>query len=342
MKKPTLWRSFAAVIVAGMALSGCSPAATDGTATDGAATDGAESVTDEIIIGISLDKINAFREGEIKYLDLAAEELGVTLTYTNAEEDAQRQSGQMETLVSQGAQGIAVMPWDPEAIRADIVAAQDAGIFVTSFDQAPADLSWVSYFTAGDPLADGRAAAAEFIRIADGKPFKLLELQGALNSDNGIKRSQGLNEGLAGADNITIVGQVPTDWRPEPALAGIENALQQFPDLDGIYLPTDGQIPSAFSALEAVDRKFKVGEAGHVTIISIDGDQGGCQALKDGFVDMILATDVPTMTMSVLQQTINGITGKPVRATELLPGIAVTPENIADKSSNVWGCDGLF
>lgn len=337
MKKLTLWGSSAAVIVAGMALSGCSPAATDGPATDGA-----ESVTDEITIGISLDKIVAFREGEIKYLDLAAEELGVTLIYTNAEEDAQRQSAQMETLILQGAQGIAVMPHDPEAIRADIVAAQDAGIFVTSFDQAPADLSWVSYFTAGDPLADGKAAAAEFIRIADGEPFKLLELQGALNSDNGIKRSQGLNEGLAGADNITIVGQVPTDWAPEPALAGIENALQQFPDLDGIYLPTDGQIPSAFSALEAVDRKVKVGEPGHVTIISIDGDPLGCQALKDGFVDMVLATDVPLMTTNVLQQTINGITGQSVAETELLPGIAVTPENIADKSSAVWGCDGLF
>lgn len=332
MKKTTKLAGIAAVAAVGIVLAGCSGGTGGGGNTGGG--DG------DITIGISLDKIVAFREGEQKYLDQAAEELGVTLIYQNAEEDAQRQSSQIETLISQGAQGIAVMPFDPEAIRADIQAAQDAGVVVTSFDQAPADLSWVSYYVGGDPLSDGKAAAEEFVRIADGQPFTLLELQGALNSDNGIKRSQGLHDGLEGHDNITIVGQVPTDWAPEPALAGIENALQQYPDLDGIYLPTDGQIPSAYSALEAVDRKVKVGEEGHVTIISIDGDPVGCQALKDGFVDMILATDVPTMTRNVLEQTIAGINGETVAESELLPGIAVTPENIADNADNVWGCAG--
>lgn len=328
MNKLKLPIGIVAIAAAGIVMSGCTTADTGGGSEDG------------ITIGISLDKIVAFREGEQKYLNQAAEELGVTLIYQNAEEDAQRQSSQIETLISQGAQGIAVMPFDPEAIRADIQAAQDAGVVVTSFDQAPADLSWVTYYVGGDPLADGKAAAAEFIRIAGGEPFTLLELQGALNSDNGIKRSQGLHEGLEGADNITIVGQVPTDWAPEPALAGIENALQQYPDLDGIYLPTDGQIPSAYSALEAVNRKLKVGEEGHVTIISIDGDPIGCQSVKDGYVDMVLATDVPTMTRSVLEQTIAAIKGETVKESELLPGIPVTPENIADNEANVWGCAG--
>jgi len=330
MNRTRLSIGIAAVAAVGIVLSGCS-------AGGGGGTGGADG---DVTIGISLDKIVAFREGEQKYLNEAAEKLGVTLAYQNAEEDAQRQSSQIETLISQGAQGIAVMPFDPVAIQADIKAAQDAGVVVTSFDQAPSDLSWVSYYVGGDPLSDGKAAAAEFIRIADGKPFTLLELQGALNSDNGIKRSEGLHEGLEGADNITIVGQVPTDWAPEPALAGIENALQQYPDLNGIYLPTDGQIPSAYSALEAVDRKVKVGEEGHVTIISIDGDPVGCQALKDGYVDMVLATDVPTMTYNVLEQTLAGIKGETVKESELLPGIPVTPENIADNEANVWGCAG--
>lgn len=328
MKKTRLLAGIGAAAAVAIVLAGCSAGTGGGTGGD----DG------EAVIGISLDKIVAFREGEQKYLNQAAEELGIRLIYQNAEEDAQRQSSQIETLISQGAQGIAVMPFDPEAIRADIQAAQDAGIIVTSFDQAPADLSWVSYYVGGDPQSDGEAAAAEFIRIADGNPFTLLELQGALNSDNGIKRSQGLHDGLRGHDNITIVGQVPTDWAPEPALAGIENALQQYPDLDAIYLPTDGQIPSAFSALEAVNRKVKVGEPGHVTIISIDGDPVACQALKDGFVDMVLATDVPRMTRNVLVQTLAGIRGETMAESELLPGIPVTPGNIAENADNVWGC----
>lgn len=294
---------------------------------------------EDVTIGISFDKMVAFREGEKKFLEQAAPDLGVKLAFQVAEDDAQRQSQQIETLISQGAKGIAVMPFDPEAIRADIEAAKAAGVAVTSFDQAPADLSWVSYHVGGDPLADGKAAAAEFLRIADGKPFKLLELQGALNSDNGIKRSKGLHDGLKGHDNIEIVGQVPTDWAPEPALAGIENALQSTPDLNGIYLPTDGQIPSAFSALKAAKKLKKVGQPGHVAIVSIDGDPIGCKAVRDGQVDMVLATDVPSMTKNVLQQTLNEINGDPVAKSEFLPGIPITPDTVEEKADVVWGCE---
>ncbi|EBF6878315.1 sugar ABC transporter substrate-binding protein, partial [Salmonella enterica subsp. enterica serovar Saintpaul] len=160
-------------------------------------------------------------------------------------------------------------------------------------------------------------------------------LQGALNSDNGIKRSKGLHDGLQGHDNITIVGQVPTNWAPEPALAGIENALQKDSGLNGIYLPTDGQIPSAFSALKAVNKLKPVGDPAHVTIVSIDGDSVGCKAVRDKLVDMVLATDVPTMTKNVLQQTLNGINKKPVAKTEFLPGIPITPETVESKASVV-------
>ncbi len=332
-RKSALGGIAASLAVIALAVTGCS---SGGDPT----TPGGDGDGENITIGISFDKMVAFREGEQKFLEQAADELGVTLVFQNAEEDAQRQSSQVEALVAQGAKGIAVMPHDPEAIRADIEAAQAAGAIVTSFDQAPANTDWVSYHVGGDPYADGKAAAAEFIRIADGKPFKLLELQGALNSDNGIKRSSGLHDGLADASNIEIIGQVPTDWAPEPALAGIENALQSTPDLDGIYLPTDGQIPSAFSALEAVDRLKPVGEEGHVTIVSIDGDPIGCKAVQDNLVDMVLATDVPTMTRNVLEQTLAGIRGETIRPTEYLPGIPVTPGNIAEKADVVWGCQG--
>lgn len=333
MRKKTLSRGIvASLAVATLFVTGCS---SSGGGKDGGDGGGSGDVT----IGVSFDKMQTFREGELKFFQEAADDLGINLIYQNAEDDAQRQSSQIEALISQGAKGLVLIPFDLEAIRADIEAAQAANVAVTSMDQAPADTSWVSYHVGGDPHADGLAAAAEFVRLADGKPFTLLELQGSLNSDNGIQRSKGLHDGLEGHDNITIIGQVPTDWYPEPALAGIENALQSYPDLSGIYIPTDGQLPAAFSALEAVNRLVPVGEEGHMTIVSIDGDANGCKAVQDSLVDMVLATDVPKMTRSALEQTLNVINGDPVaKNPELLPGIPVTPETIGEKASQVWGC----
>ena len=47
-------------------------------------------------------------------------------------------------------------------------------------------------------------------------------------NDNGIRRSKCLDDAVKAAPNITIVAQVPTDWNPEKALVGTENALEWF------------------------------------------------------------------------------------------------------------------
>ncbi|OJX63177.1 MAG: hypothetical protein BGO95_09185 [Micrococcales bacterium 73-13] len=317
-----------------LALTGC--AAGGGGGSTGGSTGGTGDET--ITVGVSWDKMIGFREGEKAYLEQAAKELGVELVFQDADSDAQRQSSQIETMISQGAKGILVIPYDLEAIKADIDAANAAGVPVVSFDQAPADVSWVAYHVGGDPYADGKAAGEAFVKIADGKPFQLVELQGALNNDNGIQRSKGLNDAVASASNIEIISQVPTDWTPEKALAGVENALQSHPDLNGIYVPTEGQLSAVFSALQAVDRLKTVDEPGHVAIVSIDGDPSGCQALKDRLINLSLATDVPTMTKNALTQLLNAIKGQPVAKPELLPGIPVTPDTIAEKAPLVWGC----
>lgn len=75
---------------------------------------------------------------------------------------------------------------------------------------APADLKAVTYHVGGDPCADGNVAGEFFVKTAAGKPFKLLELQGVLANDNGIRRSKCLDEAVKAAPNIKIVAQLPT------------------------------------------------------------------------------------------------------------------------------------
>ncbi len=119
-----------------------------------------------------------------------------------------------------------------------------------------------------------------FVKTAAGKPFKLLELQGGLANDNGIRRSHCLDEALKVAPNIAIVAQVPTDWNPQKALEGTENALQAHPDLAGIYAPWNDALQGVFSVLKAKSRLVQVGDAKHITIVSIDGTPLGCKAVR--------------------------------------------------------------
>lgn len=289
---------------------------------------------------VSLDKMQAFREGEQKAWQMAAKDLGVDLIFQVAGEDAQRQSSQIDTCIAQKVDGIVSIPWDNQAVLQDIERAHAAGIPFVTVDQAPADLGTVDFHIGGDPMADGVAAGKLLVTLVGDKPCKVVDLQGALSADNGIRRDQGFKEGIKGHANITIVSEVPTEWRPEPALAGMENALQANPDICAVYAATDGLLPPIFSSLQKVNRYKKIGEDGHVIIESIDGDPQGYAAVKNGYMDSGYATDIFAMTRQSLEAIVKIKGGQKIPDNQkivYLPGIEYTPTNLAQVQDKVWG-----
>jgi ABC-type sugar transport system substrate-binding protein len=293
-------------------------------------------------IGVSFDKMDdAFRVGEKKYLDKFAQEMGVELVYQDAQSDAQRQSSHVQSFIAQGMTGIIEIPWDTQAVASDISAAKSAKIPLVVMDQQPADTSNVFFYVGGDPSSDGKMAGEALVKIANGQPLKVLELQGSLNNENGLKRSQGFEEAVAGASNINIVAKAPTDWKADKALAATQNALQSNPDLGAVYAPWTGALPAVYSALGSVNKLAKVGEPGHVATISINGDEIGCKYVTDGSNDVDIATPVSDMAQQAIKAIVDASTGtQPATQVALLPGLPYSPSDIATKKSQVWGCDG--
>jgi ABC-type sugar transport system substrate-binding protein len=123
----------------------------------------------------------------------------------------------------------------------------------------------------------------------------------------------------------------------------MENALQAHPDLNAVYAATDGLLPPVFSALEAADKLKKVGEPGHVIVMSIDGDPQGCAAVRDGVMDAgIAAGENPKSGRQAIEAIIKiKETGEPLPDEERIimnEGYLYTPENLQDVESLVWGC----
>jgi ABC-type sugar transport system substrate-binding protein len=291
-------------------------------------------------ICLSLDKMNAFREGEQGAWQTMAKQLGVELLIQVAGEDAQRQSSQIDTCIAQKVAGIVSIPWDNQAVLQDIERAHAAGIPFVTVDQAPADLKTVDFHIGGDPMADGVAAGKRLATIVGDKPCKVVDFQGALSADNGVRRDQGFKQGIKDHANITIVSEVPTEWRPEPALSGMENALQANPDICAAYAATDGLLPPIFSALQKANRYAKIGQAGHVVIESIDGDPQGYGAVKDSYMDAGYATDIFAMAKQSLQAVITIKSGQKIPDAQrvvFLPGIEYMPSNLAQVQDGIWG-----
>lgn len=291
-------------------------------------------------IGVSFDKMDdAFRVGEKKYLDQYAKEMGIELVYQDAKGNAQQQASQVQSFISQGVDGIIEIPWDTQAVAADISAAAAANIPLAIMDQQPADTSDVFFYVGGNPTSDGQKAGEALVKLAAGKPLKVLELQGSLNNINGIERSKGFEEAVAKAPNIQIIAKSPTDWKADKALAATQNALQSDPDLGAVYAPWTGALPAVYNALNAVGKLKKIGEEGHVITISINGDEIGCKYVTEKALDLDVATPVQQMAKEALTAVVDGADGKkPAKNVLLLDGLPYGPSDIDSKKSQVWGC----
>jgi len=293
----------------------------------------------DIVIGVSFDKIEPFRVAEQKAIEDAIAAAGVKEKFANADKDAQRQASQVDSFVSGGVSAIVAIPWDIEAAVNLAQSSISSGVPFVTLDQAPADLKSVTYHVGGDPCADGKVAGEFFVKAAAGKPFKLLELQGGLANDNGIRRSKCLDDALKAAPNITIVAQVPTDWNPEKALVGTENALQAHPDLAGIYAPWNDALQGIFSVLSKKGLMVPVGDPKHITIVSIDGTPLGCKAVRDKMIDLEIATPLPEMASRAVNAAIKAANGQTISPqAEFLPGIPYGPGDVDQMASKIWGC----
>jgi ABC-type sugar transport system substrate-binding protein len=293
----------------------------------------------DLVIGVSFDKIEPFRVAEQKALDEAIVGQKAKQSFANADKDAQRQASQVETMVSQGVSAIVAIPWDIEAANDLARTTIAAGIPFVSLDQAPSDLKSVTYHVGGDPCADGKVAGEFFVKAAAGKPFKLLELQGGLANDNGIRRSKCLDDALKAAPNITIVAQVPTDWNPQKALAGTEDTLQAHPDLAGIYAPWNDALQGVFSVLKAKGKLVPAGDPKHLVIVSIDGTPLGCKAVRDKLIDLEIATPLPEMAKRAVAAAVKASQGGKIDPqAEFLPGIPYGPGDVDTMASKIWGC----
>jgi ABC-type sugar transport system substrate-binding protein len=308
--------------------------------TGGSSAGGSANTGGPIKIGVSFDKMDdSFRVGEKKYLDQYAKEMGVQLVYQDAQSDAQRQSSQVQSFISQGVTGIIEIPWDTQAVASDISAAKSANVPLVVMDQQPADTSNVFFYVGGNPESDGKMAGEALVTLAKGQPLKVLELQGSLNNENGLKRSQGFVAAVSKASNITIVAKAPTDWKADKALAATQNALQGNPDLGAVYAPWTGALPAIYSALKGVNKLRKVGESGHVITISINGDEIGCKYVSDGSNDVDIATPVQEMAKQAIKAIADASKGtQPAQRVSLLPGLPYTPADLSSKKSQVWGC----
>lgn len=292
----------AVMLAAAMVLGGCSAkesapqasapttaAQTQESAAEAPASGEVAADDESYLVGISTDSGFEARGWEVQELYRKAEASGgkVKVIEQVADDDSSKQIQQIKSMVDQGADAVVVCSVDMNAIGTALDYARDKGVIVTLYDRM-VDHEAVSFCATYASYNDGVIGGQELVAL-DETPEEekvIFELIGNRGDINAIDRHDGFRSVADGQKNWTIV-EIETNWDTGEALNGIQNALQKYPDVWGIFCASSHMDGSIETALKEVDRWKKVGEDGHVKLISLGGEAPGPQLAVDGYTDRL-------------------------------------------------------
>jgi len=187
-----------------------------------------------------------------------AAELGLNVTITNSQYDADKQASECEVAVAAQPDLIILWPAVGDTVRPCLEAAQEAGIpvTVTNSDLNPEDQELSAAYSGPDTYGQGVASAEIFCELAGGEDVGIIMVNGLTGNSTAIDREAGFEETVnAQCPNVTILARQPGNWnKDESQLAasemitavGVEN-------IGGVYAADDTMVAGVIDALKARD-----------------------------------------------------------------------------------------
>lgn len=233
---------------------------------------------DGIVIGMSVPGLQfPFFVTMRDQAEAKAEELGITLLFADAQNDAAKQTSDLEGFISRGVDGILISPMTVDSQVPVMERAVEAGIAVASVDRK-ANTDEILVHVGADNVEGGRAAA-RFIIDALGGSGRVIELEGTPGSSAAIDRKSGFDEVMADSD-VEIIASQPADFNRATAQTVMENLITSNPDFDAVFGANDEMIIGAIEAM----RGSGVDAADKVTV-GFDATPDAFQYIEEGLLD---------------------------------------------------------
>jgi ABC-type sugar transport system substrate-binding protein len=316
------------MVIASLALAACStaaapeaaaPAAEEAAPAEEAAAPAAEEPTvytyaDMTLCYPQLGAESDWRTANTASIKQTAEELGVTLIFSDAQQKQENQISAVRSCIQQGVDVIALPPVVEDGWDAVLTEAQDAGIPVIIVDRSvSADSSLYAAHIGSDMFLEGQRAAEEMNKLLpDGG--NILELSGTVGSGAATGRAEGFRDALN--DNITILDSQTGNFTRAEAIPVMEAFLKKYAgEVDGVFIHNDDMAIGAIEAIKAAGI-----EPGDLKIVSVDGTRGGFQAMIDGWIQADVECN-PLLGPQVMEMGL-----------KLMNGEAVDPETLTNET----------
>ena len=233
---------------------------------------------------------NSFRLTETDSIVAEAAARGHTLIQTDANDDTAKQLNDVEDLLSQGIDILALPPREFEASAPALAAAKEKGVPVFLVDRSAKGVAGTDYVTvmSSDFIKQGQQAAA-WIMDKTGGTGKVVELTGTPGASASIERSKGFIDAVAGT-GLEVIASQSANFDQATAQTVMEQIIQSTGgDIDVVYTSADVMALGAIAALEAAN--IPVGGTDGVVVTGMDGNKAALQSIFDGKLAMSVETN---------------------------------------------------
>ncbi len=276
---------------------------------------------------------------------------GIEVIERNGNQDANKQLEQVKDCITQGVDGIIIIPQDSASAVTIAAAANEANIPIAVFNRPPSSDSKAKHLVV---VADNQVIAKTAVDFMVQRAVRQGELGGQvtplimvgdLGDTNAVGRLNGFKQSMAEADKkypglFKKAIEVPTKWDANTGLANLQAAMKANPDVDFIFTSSDFLFPQIQAVLEPLGKWVTSGKKGHVILGGLDGDAGACKLMKDGYLDTTGVQDLYFEANSAMDALLQAIANKETQPNKIIPdpGFALTQENIGTREMDMWGC----
>lgn len=285
------------------------------------------SAQEPALIGISIPAathgwtggLNYHAERTIEQMEAALPQVDFILA---SSANAQQQANDIEDLAAQGIDALIILPFESEPLTYPVKALKERGVFITAVDRGLSEEGVADLYVGGDNEQYGRIAAEYFIeKFPDGA--KIVAMRGIPSELDNI-RVNAFTKALEGS-NVEVLDLQIANWNADQGFEVMQDYLQRFPDIDGVWAGDDDTAMGAIAAIEQSKREgiAVLGGCGMNTVIKM---------ILDGhpMVDADIFSPPTVIAPAIELVTMRYATQSPIIGEYILASPLITAENAED------------
>ncbi|WP_422769679.1 ABC transporter substrate-binding protein [Plantactinospora sp. WMMC1484] len=252
---------------------------------------GAGSGNDDGTITLGFAQVGAesgWRTANTKSIQDSAEEAGIELQFTDAQQKQENQIRAIRSYITQKVDVIAFSPVVESGWDTVLREAKDADIPVILTDRAidSPDKTLYKTFIGSDFVLEGKKAGEWLVAEYQGttEPVNIVELQGTTGSAPANDRRDGFAEVIKADPKFKVIASQTGEFTRAKGKEVMDAFLKAHKDIDVLYAHNDDMGLGAIEAIEGAGLKPGV----DIKIITVDAVKDGMQALADGKINFIV------------------------------------------------------